>query len=243
MSETAEELKQAVRAAIEQAVRTDLQRLRLALELQPEGQLLIDGEVDDIGIKRRLVRAAKSVTDIQGVVDRTRILPIEARGDGELLNGVYGAITGEPAFREHAVAAEDGGPDAARYSGHQDAEGVVEVLVKNGVATLVGNVPSLTHRRLAEVLAWWTSGIVDVDNHLHVVPPEDDSDDEITDAVRIVLEKDPWLDASQIAVHTKASKVILNGLLHSAEQRHMAECNAWYVSGVLDVENRIEVRT
>lgn len=242
MSETAEEIKQAVRAAIEQAVHTDLQRLQLGLELQPDKTLIVKGQVDDIGIKRRLAKAAESVVDVQGVVDRTRILPVAIKGDGDLLNGVYGAITGEPAFREHAVAAEDGGPDAARYSGHQDAEGVVEVLVRDGVATLVGNVPSLTHRRLAEVLAWWTPGIVDVDNHLHVVPPEDDSDDEITDAVRIVLEKDPWLDASQIVVHTRASKVILDGLLHSAEQRHMAECDAWYVSGVQDVENRIQVR-
>ena len=102
--------------------------------------------------------------------------------------------------------------------------------------------PSLSHRRLAEVLAWWTTGVVGVNNQLRVTPAEEDNDDEITDALRMVLEKDPWLDAGQIWAHTHGGTVVLDGLLPSNEQKHMAECDAWYINGVTKVKNRIEVR-
>jgi len=38
----------------------------------------------------------------------------------------------------------------------------------------------------------------DVVNGVEVVPPEEDDDGEITDAVRIALEKDPLVDAGEV---------------------------------------------
>jgi osmotically-inducible protein OsmY len=74
------------------------------------------------------------------------------------------------------------------------------------------------------------------------MPPEDDSDDEIADAVRLVLEKDPFVDATQIRVGVRRSVVTLAGLVPSEPEREMAEFDAWYVFGVDGVQNRIEVR-
>jgi osmotically-inducible protein OsmY len=119
---------------------------------------------------------------------------------------------------------------------------MIEIAVNDAVVTLVGTVESLSHKRLADVLAWWTIGAVDVRNRLHVEPPEQGNDDEITDALRIVLEMDPWLDAGQIQVHTRDQKIHLDGLVRSPEQKHMAECNAWYILGVHEVINRIAVQ-
>ena len=42
---------------------------------------------------------------------------------------------------------------------------------------------SLSHKRLAGVLAWWTPGCRDVVNSLDIVPPERDSDEEVQDAL------------------------------------------------------------
>jgi osmotically-inducible protein OsmY len=80
-----------------------------------------------------------------------------------------------------------------------------------------------------------------VHNLLEVDPPEDDADNEITDAVRLALEKDPFVNASQITARTTDGAVILEGLVPRPMEREMAEDDAWYVFGVDDVVNGISV--
>ena len=65
----------------------------------------------------------------------------------------------------------------------------INVEVANGVVTLNGEVPSLTHKRLVGVLAWWVPGSRDVINGLEEVPPEQDNDDELIDAVHVACWK------------------------------------------------------
>ena len=110
------------------------------------------------------------------------------------------------------------------------------------MVTLDGRVPGLAHKRLAGVLAWWVPGVRDVVNGLEVVPPEADDDGEITDAVRIVLEKDPLVDASRIGVSSHDAVVTLRGTVRSEVERRMAEWDAWCVFGVDVVTCEIEVR-
>jgi osmotically-inducible protein OsmY len=96
---------------------------------------------------------------------------------------------------------------------------------------------------VAGVLAWWTPGCRDVLNGLKVVPPESDNDDEIADAVRLVLEMDPVLPrAEEIALRVRGRAVTLEGVVPSEEQRRRAESDAWFVLGVEKVVNRILVR-
>ena len=66
--------------------------------------------------------------------------------------------------------------------------------------------------------------------------------EEITEVVRMALEKDRWLDASNLQVRTSDGKVRLDGTLSSEEQKRRAEYNAWYVCGVHEVDNQIVVR-
>lgn len=101
--------------------------------------------------------------------------------------------------------------------------------------------PGLDDKRLAGVLAWWVPGSRDVINGIAVEPPEDDSDDAILEAVRLVLEKDPFVNASQIRAGVRGSVVTLLGVVPSEAEREMAEFDAWYVFGVDKVDNRIEV--
>jgi osmotically-inducible protein OsmY len=113
--------------------------------------------------------------------------------------------------------------------------------VKDGVVTLNGEVPSLTHKRLAGVLAWWVPGTRDVINGLEEVPPEEDNDDELVDAVRLVLEKDPFVNDASIRVSAKDWVVTLEGLVPTEAMKQMAERDAWYVLGVKSVSSRIAV--
>jgi osmotically-inducible protein OsmY len=118
----------------------------------------------------------------------------------------------------------------------------IGVDVTDSVVRLDGQVRSLSHRRLAEVITWWVPGSCDVDNHMRVKPAEKDNDDEISDAVAMVLEKDPLLHAETLNVRTHNREVTLSGAVHSDEQRRMAIYDCWYVPGVHEVHDRMQVQ-
>ena len=60
--------------------------------------------------------------------------------------------------------------------------------------------------------------------------------------VRMVLEKDPLVHATQLRVGTAAGVVEMRGLVASEEERDLALSDAWYVPDVWDVVDHIEVR-
>lgn len=57
-------------------------------------------------------------------------------------------------------------------------------------------------------------------NSLEVVPPEEDSDDEVADALRLVLEKDPLVLADQIRAGVSNWVVTLEGLVGGEEEKN-----------------------
>jgi osmotically-inducible protein OsmY len=69
-----------------------------------------------------------------------------------------------------------------------------------------------------------------------------DSEDEIADAVRIALEKDPFVNDAQIRIYVRGTTTTLTGLVPTQSEREMAEFDAWYVFGVSRVDNHIGVR-
>jgi osmotically-inducible protein OsmY len=114
--------------------------------------------------------------------------------------------------------------------------------VQDGVVTLTGGVPGLTSKRLAGAIAWWVPGVRDVVNGIAVDPPEDDGPDVIVEAVRVVLEKDPFVNASQVRVSALGTTVRLFGLVPSESEKDAAERDAWCIFAVDKVINEIQVR-
>jgi osmotically-inducible protein OsmY len=164
-------------------------------------------------------------------------------GDEAIRNAVRDALLADTAFAEIALFEHDAGRlVAVQQPSVHGRTGEIRIRVEDGVVTLEGEVPGLGLKRLAGVLAWWVPGSRDVVNGLGVAPPEADNDGEVADAVRIALEKDPFVDAGQIRVHARNWRVILEGLVRGEAEREMAEFDAWYVSGVDAVDNRIAVR-
>lgn len=223
-------------AALEQHPRLAPQIIGVHVGLE-ESAVVLDGVVNDISARRLIPQiVADSVADSDGigeVVDRLRLAAAERSSDEALASDVKRALTDEPVFEGYRLRVGSGPGAPAAH----DMEIFVDA--NDGVVRLSGTVGSLTHRRLAEVLAWWTRGCADVDNRLRLWPDEQDNDDEITDAVRIVLEKDQALDASQVRIETRDGVVRLNGLLPGEAQKAAAERDAWYVRGVRDVRNAI----
>jgi osmotically-inducible protein OsmY len=174
-------------------------------------------------------------------VDRLRVKPAQRMTDEEIRTAVRDVLLEERALSECRIW-ETVANRCEVVREPAASVGIIEIRVEGSVVTLDGDVPGLAHKRLAGVLAWWAPGSRDVVNGLGVTPPEADSDDEITDAVRIALEKDPFVNAAQIRVGTRSAAVILQGLVPTPSEREMAEFDAWYVFGVDKVINQIEVR-
>lgn len=238
--ETSDAVLKKIRAAFELEHRINLHHHPIAMAFD-NGVLTLEGEVQDIAAKKLALELGGAENGVRGVVDRLRIIPSEHRGDGDIRDAICGFLLQEPnLFNATVKSWQKERMEILRNAGVESA-GTIVVSVENGVITLNGAVLSLSHKRLAGVLAWWTPGCRDVVNGLEVVPPEKDSDDEVADALRLVLEKDPLVHADQIRASVSNSVVTLEGLVGDEEERRMAELDAWYLFAVDKVINRIEV--
>ena len=234
------EILNRVRAALASEPRLGLHQFPIELSYL-DGTLTLEREVGDVAAKKLALERAAALPEVIGIVDRLRVRPAQRMGDGEIRDLVRDALLQQPAFADFAIGERFGDRiETARKP--PEARGAIELEVGDGIVTLNGRVPGLDDKRLAGVLAWWVPGSRDVINGIAVEPPEEDSDDKILEAVRLVLEKDPFVNAGQIRVGVRGAVVTLLGLVPSEAERDMAEFDAWYVFGVDRVDNRIEVR-
>lgn len=237
MDESEDMLKQ-VRAALERHRGINLHAASLQLDVR-DGVLVMQGEVPDIGAKRLARLVATQCLGADRVRDALRVVPAERRSDAGIADFFDRLLMQESVFRDYSRQVVNGDAPEPPPVGEPLSGGAIGAGVRDGEITLRGVVGSLTQRRLAEVLAWWTPGVCGVHNYLHVVPDELDTDAEVNDALRIVLEIDPWLNASEITTRVDGRVVTLEGRVPSREQRRMAELDAWYIPGVHGVANHL----
>ncbi len=235
-----EEMLRRIEAAFEREPRINLHAYPLQMEID-DGVLTLEGVTESVAAKKLALELAAAVPEVKGIVDRLRVEPAETMEDEDIRNHVCDAFIQEPAFADYAIRALAFGTWETVRSAPREPTGVMEVEVAGGIVILNGRVGSLSHKRLAGVLAWWVPGSRDVVNGLEVSPPEEDNDDEVIDAVRLVLEKDPFVNASQVRVRCRDWVVTLEGVVPKPKEKEMAEADAWYVFGVDRVVNRLEV--
>lgn len=205
-----------------------------------DGAMVLEGEVEHVAAKKLALELAGGLEGIRGVIDRLHVAPSQPRGDGAIRDSLCGFLLRETEFQHCTIRARMSGRlETVREA--PEAGGIVDVAVDNGVITLEGKVISLSHKRVAGVLAWWTPGCRDVVNSLDVDPSEDDNDDEVVDALRLVLEMDPLVRAEQIRASCRNYVVTLDGHVRTQEERRQAELDAWSLFAVDRVVNRITV--
>lgn len=243
-NETSDEISNRIGAALERDTRVNLHRSPVTVGIEND-HIQLEGTMENIAQKRAAVDAAVRALAGHGkwiVDDRLHIEPVKPRADLELKQELEAALSNESSFRDYTLETSAAGATTMLHdAGTTDR--VIKASVDHGVITLAGRVQSLSHSRLAEVLTWWADGCCFVDNRLEVFPPEEDTDDEINDAVRIVLEKDPLVHADQIQAGTAAGVVILSGSAATNKEKRLAFLDAWYVPGVSDVVDRITTRS
>jgi osmotically-inducible protein OsmY len=231
----------AVRAAFEREPRINLHKYPIRMDFS-DGVLTLEGEAEHVAAKKLSLELAIVVPGVTGIVDRLHVTPSTHMGDGAILDAVRDALLHAPVLQNCAIQVKRKGTWETVREATMTPHGAIQVSVTGGVVLLDDHVTSLIQKRLAGVLAWWVPGSRDVINGMEVVPPQEDSDEEIAKAVRLVLEIDPFVNAERIRVTVKKAVVRLEGDAPSSPQKEMAEFDAWYVFGVDRVDNRLEVR-
>ncbi|MBI5875069.1 MAG: BON domain-containing protein [Deltaproteobacteria bacterium] len=207
-----------IKASLEKELHIDLVKNPIHIKME-NNAIVMEGVVGKISHKKRALLIAMGISGTSGVVDRLRVKPATEMGDKEIKKHICDAFLEEQTLNNIKF----------------------DIEVNHGIVDIEGIVPSLSHKRLAGVLAWWVPGTQDVINSLEVNPPEEDSDDEITDAVMLALEKDKLVNHSNIKILTKNWIVSLDGAAQSEAAKNAAEDDAWYVWGVNGVINRLTV--
>ena len=233
-------LLEAARCSLAAEPRIDLQHHPIALSLDGSA-VTMEGQVEDVAAKKLALERVAAVPGVGHIVDRVRVAAARTMSDAEILQHLRDSLSAEPAIQPLLSVAASTEPGGA-FARHATL-GLIGISVRDGVVTLDGLVPSLGHKRMAGLLAWWVPGTRDVVNGLEVVPPEEDNDDEITDAVRLALEKDPLVDAAEVTVSTRGGIVMLSGVVRSEVQARAAERDAWCIFGVDGVTTKLQARS
>jgi osmotically-inducible protein OsmY len=240
MTSTTEAIVSKVHGRLEHEPRINLHSHPIRIDFA-DGAVVLEGEVKSIAAKKLALRLAGAVEGVRGVVDRLRVVPGEPKGDGAIRDSLCRFLLQEPEMKNCKLRAKAKGRVETLSDG-PDSSGEIEVAVKEGVITVEGNVLSLAHKRITGVLAWWTPGCRDVVNSLEVVPPEEDNDAEVVDALGLVFEMDPLIQAEQLTGSCQDYVVTLRGYVRTEDERRQAERDAWALFAVDDVINDIEVR-
>jgi osmotically-inducible protein OsmY len=240
VEETHDELFKGLTAALERDTRINLREWPIHIEINKES-IVLAGRMENIVAKKAALLTAQEMAENRNLIDQLRIVPVEHKEDGELQEQVIKALLEESALTECSLQVKENGNFKTIRQISKEPGSLIKVSMQEGVVTLTGHVISLSHSRLAEVLTWWTTGCESVNNQLEVIPAEEDTDDEICDAVHIVLEKDPVVPATQLVVSVKNGTVTLDGLVLNQEEKKFAVFDAWYVSGVKNVIDQIKV--
>jgi osmotically-inducible protein OsmY len=236
----ADAVRKQVHAALERESRVNLHRHPVRIE-SVDGTVTLEGEVADVAAKQLALQLARAVQGVRSVVDRLRVAPGERRGDGAVRDSAARLLLQQPELRGCSLNVRTNEKIEVLHRVADDPAGEIELSVTDGVVVLEGHVISQSHRRFAGAVAWWIPGRRDVINALEVRPAYEDRDDEVAEAMRLVLDADPELDAEQIRTNCNGKIVFLEGTVPNDQQKRRAEQDAWSLAAIRGVVNRLEI--
>jgi osmotically-inducible protein OsmY len=233
-------VRKQVHAALEREARINLHRHPIRIE-SVDGTVTLEGEVADVAAKKLALQLAGAAQGVREVVDRLRVAPGERRGDGAIRDAVARLLLAQPELQSCSFNLKTNEKMQVLRRVEHDSAGDIDISVTDGVILLEGHVISQSHRRFAGALAWWTGGRRDVINALEVRPDYEDRDDEVVEVLRLILDADPELDADQIRGNCNGKVIWLDGAVRNERQKRRAELDAWSLSAIRGVVNRLQV--
>ena len=173
----------------------------------------------------------------QAVPDSSRRWP----GDDVIRDEIGRALASDPALAECGWW-PPGHAESARMQilSPEGVGGRVSLEVSAGVVRLEGEVPSLSHKRLAGVLAQRVPGCRQLLNLL-VARDDRDSEETLANAVRLAVARIPGVDPAHVRVRARGQTILLDGMVFTPQAAVAVERDARNVLGVDTVENRLQV--
>ena len=115
----------------------------------------------------------------------------------------------------------------------------VQVMVRNGVVTLTGNVDWFYQKDDAEAAVRKLSGVRAVINDIKIKQKPQAGDIKLK--IESALKRNADLEAQSIKVSVNNGRVTLDGKVKAWYERDLAERTAWSAPGVIAVEDRIQI--
>ena len=118
----------------------------------------------------------------------------------------------------------------------------VEVSVDDGVVTLKGAFDKFWKKRLAEDIAYSTTGVIAVENQIQIKPKEEVIDEIISRDIHAALDRNYQVDSESIEVKVENGLVVLTGEVPDFNAARAAEISAQHTNGVNEVRNQVVIK-
>jgi len=194
----------------------------ILVKVTDDGTVILSGMVSSHNDRLEAEEDAYAVSGVMKVENRLTVsLPPEypVPGDEDIAAQIVNLLQWNPTI------------DASR----------IEVVVTNGILTLMGSVDSVWQKYRVEHLAEDIAGVISVDNRLGVKPVGEVSDEDIRKDILATLARNSFIDASNISVSAKNGVVTLSGVV----ENHLAQSTAINIAcntnGVIDVHDNLEI--
>lgn len=200
--------------------------------------IIVEGKCSVLSAKRRSVALAELLGHGRIVVDRVRRNNGVTRDYDWLASSVAERLCNETEFKDYYIG-------LSKVTGYIESGPrgpvVIQVAARDGAVSLTGLVRNINHRRLAEVLAWWTPGCTFVENRLKIRSRRTDSNEALNEAVLMALSRDPLIGTQQLHCSTAAGIVHLEGVVAGERERLRVIEDIWTVPGVWDIEDHLQM--
>jgi len=185
-----------------------------------DGTVTLRGTVGSFREKREAAKAAERVYGVLFVDNDldVRILTEHRREDADVRGAVLQALTLDTLI-----------PDT------------VDATVKDGIVTLTGTTTWQFQRNEAEFVAGNILGVTGVLDKINLDNPAPDVGN-VKHSIKKALQRDAKLDADTIDVESTNGTVQLTGSVGSWSEHDTALAAAWAAPGVINVDDRINVR-
>jgi len=185
------------------------------------GEVELTGSVASLGDLKKLDRLVYGVVGVELVTNNLGVRPSN-RSDQAIEEQVRLELQRRPRFREHPVA----------------------VSVSGRVVTLSGDVERSLDRSDAAGIAEGVEGVVQVDNRIRVTSSQETTPDEIRSRCLAILANPLTFGVIQdLQVEVDGSTVTVRGVVRRQADKNEATRLLRQVPGVLEVNNRLDVRS
>jgi osmotically-inducible protein OsmY len=186
-----------------------------------DGTVTLRGTVGSPREKHEARKATERVSGVQNVDDEldVRVLNEHRREDADLRGHVLQAL-----MLDSTVPT------------------TVDASVRKGEVTLTGVATWKYQRDEAEFVAGNVLGVAGVHNEIALATPVPDAGD-VSQSIKRAFERDAKIQASNVEVNTLNGTVRLTGTVNSWSEHDAAVAAAWSAPGVIDVDDRVNVRS